>query len=138
MQDASTDVEYLPVTVALRLPALALQPPVERVIAFGVGHESGRLGGHRRPRRSLLAQVADTHHLSELVRADDAYTGSLIEPCFTAPAMVLAIIKRSDDQTGFVGLPKRWIVARFFGHLMRPRRLVRDFDTPGNTTASDT
>ena len=25
-------------------------------------------------------------------------------------------------------LPKRWIVERFFAHLMRSRRLVRDFE----------
>ncbi|MFF2126569.1 hypothetical protein ACFVW1_14410 [Streptomyces olivochromogenes] len=29
---------------------------------------------------------------------------------------------------GFVVLPKRWIVERFFAHLMRTRRLVRDFE----------
>ncbi len=29
---------------------------------------------------------------------------------------------------GFVVLPKRWIVERFFAHLMRSRRLVRDFE----------
>ncbi|KJY31761.1 transposase, partial [Streptomyces katrae] len=29
---------------------------------------------------------------------------------------------------GFVVLPKRWIVERFFAHLTRSRRLVRDFE----------
>lgn len=29
---------------------------------------------------------------------------------------------------GFVVLPKRWIVERFFAHLMRSRRLVRDYE----------
>ncbi|WUB58578.1 transposase [Streptomyces griseorubiginosus] len=29
---------------------------------------------------------------------------------------------------GFVVLPKRWIVERLFAHLMRSRRLVRDFE----------
>ncbi|MET8752239.1 hypothetical protein ABZW32_19370 [Streptomyces sp. NPDC004667] len=37
-------------------------------------------------------------------------------------------MKRSDDMRGFVVLPKRWIVERFFAHLMRSRRLVRDFE----------
>ena len=44
--------------------------------------------------------------------------------------MVLAIVKRSDDMRGFVVLPKRWIVERCFAHLMRSRRLVRDFERP--------
>lgn len=49
-------------------------------------------------------------------------------PNRTALALVLAIVKRSDDMRGFVVLPKRWIVERFFAHLMRTRRLVRDFE----------
>lgn len=36
--------------------------------------------------------------------------------------------KRSDDMRGFVVLPKRWIVERFFAHLMQSRRLVRAFE----------
>ncbi|MFJ2915740.1 IS5/IS1182 family transposase, partial [Streptomyces sp. NPDC087228] len=56
------------------------------------------------------------------------YTGSLIEHCLAAFALVLAIVKRSDNVKGFVVLPKRWIVERLFAHLMRSRRLVRDFE----------
>lgn len=59
---------------------------------------------------------------------DGGYTGSLVEHCLAALALVLAIVKRSDDMRGFVVLPKRWIVERFFAHLMRSRRLVRDFE----------
>jgi transposase len=29
---------------------------------------------------------------------------------------------------GFVILPKRWIVERLFAHLMRTRRLARDYE----------
>ncbi|MFI9325855.1 IS5/IS1182 family transposase, partial [Kitasatospora aureofaciens] len=57
-----------------------------------------------------------------------SYTGSLVEYCLTALALVLAIVKRSDGMRGFVALPKRWIVERFFAHLMQSRRLVRDFE----------
>ncbi|MGW1880741.1 IS5 family transposase [Streptomyces sp. NPDC001975] len=75
-----------------------------------------------------LRQVADAHHLLELFWADGGYTGSLVKYCLAALAMVLAIVKRSDDMRGFVVLPKRWIAERFFAHLMRSRRLVRDFE----------
>ncbi|MFI8083176.1 IS5/IS1182 family transposase, partial [Kitasatospora sp. NPDC086009] len=51
-----------------------------------------------------------------------------IEYGLTVLALVLAIVKRSDDMRGFVVLPKRWTVARFFAHLMRSRHLVRDFE----------
>jgi transposase len=64
----------------------------------------------------------------ELVWADGGYTGSLIEYGLTALALVIAVVKRSDDMRGFVVLPKRWIVERFFAHLMQSRRLVRDFE----------
>jgi transposase len=56
------------------------------------------------------------------------YTGSLVEYCLAACALVPAIVKRSDDQKGFVVLPKRWIVERLFAWLMRSRRLVRDVE----------
>lgn len=80
----------------------------------------------------LLTQATAAHHLLALVWADGGYTGSLVEYCLAALALVLAlvlaIVKRSDDMHGFVVLPKRWIVERFFAHLMRSRRLVRDLE----------
>lgn len=40
----------------------------------------------------------------------------------------LEIVKRSDDISGFVVLPKRWIVERTFGWLGRYRRLSKDYE----------
>ncbi|MFE6555696.1 IS5 family transposase [Streptomyces sp. NPDC057746] len=76
----------------------------------------------------LLARVAAAHHRLALVWADGGYTDSLAEHCLAAFAVVLAIVKRSDDMSGFVVLPKRWIVERLFAHLMRSRRLARDYE----------
>jgi transposase len=84
--------------------------------------------GDRTAAQVLFRQVADAHHRLELVWADGGYTGSLVEHCLATFALVLAIVKRSDDRRGFVVLPKRWIVERLFAHLMRSRRLVRDFE----------
>ena len=39
------------------------------------------------------------------------------------------VVKRSDAAEGFKVLPRRWIVERTFGWLMRSRRLVRDYET---------
>ncbi|MGW2415843.1 transposase [Streptomyces tubercidicus] len=72
--------------------------------------------------------MATAHHRLVLVWADGGYTGSLIEHCLATFALVLAIVKRRDNVKGFVVLPKRWIVERCFAHLMRSRRLVRDFE----------
>ncbi|WP_416070853.1 hypothetical protein [Streptomyces sp. ME08-AFT2] len=90
--------------------------------------------------QELLLQVADVHHRLELVWADGGYTCGLVAHRLTTPALVLAIVKRSDDMRGFVVLPERWIVKRYFAHLMRIRRLVRDFERrtagPGAERAS--
>ncbi len=84
--------------------------------------------GDRAAAQVLLSQVAAAHHRLALVWGDGGYTGNLVEYCLAALALVLAIVKRSDDMRGFVVLPKRWIVERFFAHLMRSRRLARDFE----------
>ncbi|MFD3658177.1 IS5 family transposase [Streptomyces sp. NPDC058620] len=84
--------------------------------------------GDRAAAQVLLAEVAAAHHLLALVRADGGYTGKLVEYSLAVLAVVLAIVKRSDAMRGFVVLPKRWIVERFFAHLMQSRRLVRDFE----------
>ncbi|PBC69966.1 DDE family transposase [Streptomyces sp. TLI_235] len=72
--------------------------------------------GDRAAAQVLLTQVTAAHHLLALVWADGGYTGTLVEYCLAALALVV--------------LPKRWIVERFFAHLMRSRRLVRDFPSP--------
>ncbi|MCX5356819.1 transposase [Streptomyces mirabilis] len=81
--------------------------------------------GDRTAAQVLLARVADAHHRLALIWADGGYTGSLVEHCLATLALVLAIVKRSDDMRGFVVLPKRWIVERLFAHLMRTRRLAK-------------
>ena len=43
--------------------------------------------------------------------------------------LVVEVVKRSDDVRGFKVLPRRWVVERTFGWLMRQRRLVRDYET---------
>lgn len=84
--------------------------------------------GDRAAAQVLLGQVAAAQYQLELVWADGGYTGPLVEYCLAMLALVLAIAKRSDDMRGFVVLPKRWIVERLFAHLMRTRRLARDFE----------
>jgi transposase len=41
---------------------------------------------------------------------------------------VIEIIRRSDQQKGFHVLPRRWVVERTFGWMMRWHRLVRDHE----------
>lgn len=69
-----------------------------------------------------------------LIWADGGYTGKLIETVKPLFHWTLEIVKRSD--TGFVVLPKRWIVERTFSWLYRYRRLSKDYEQlPENSEA---
>lgn len=44
------------------------------------------------------------------------------------PKLEVELVKRCHSTKGFAVLPRRWIVERTFGWLMRHRRLVRDYE----------
>lgn len=64
----------------------------------------------------------------QIVWADGGYEGALWVWIYTWFKIVLAIVKRAADQTGFVVLPTRWIVERTFAWLGRYRRLSKDYE----------
>jgi putative transposase len=64
----------------------------------------------------------------KLIWADGGYAGQLIGWVQQICGWVLEIVKRSDDVTGFVVLPKRWIVERTFGWFGWYRRLSKDYE----------
>lgn len=64
----------------------------------------------------------------QVVGADGGYEGALWVWVYTLFHSVLAIVKRSADQSGFVVLPKRWVVERTFAGLGRYRRLSMDYE----------
>ena len=70
----------------------------------------------------------------KLIWADGGYAGQLIEWTWKLGHWVLEIVKRSDDLTRFVVLPKRWIVERTFAWLNRYRRLSKDYETLTNSS----
>ncbi len=68
---------------------------------------------------------------SQSVKADAVVgSGSLIVHCLATLAPVLTIVKRGDHQKGFVVVRKRWIVERFFAHLMRTGHPARPRPQP--------
>ena len=76
----------------------------------------------------LLEPVKDLLPRLQLIWADGNYSGQLIDWVKETCGWVLEIVKRSDDQTGFVVLPRRWVVERTFGWLGRYRRLSKDYE----------
>ncbi|MGC4986994.1 IS5 family transposase [Streptomyces sp. DT193] len=77
-----------------------------------------------------LLERLRTEYLSlRLVWADGGYAGRLVAWAAENLGLVLEIVRRCDDTTGFVVLPRRWVVERTLSWLMRSRRLVRDYET---------
>ena len=60
--------------------------------------------------------------------ADGAYDRLKLMDKASYLDFVVEIIRRSDDQKGFTVLPRRWVVERTFGWMIRWRRLVRDYE----------
>jgi transposase len=76
----------------------------------------------------LLALLRERFSTITLVWADGGYAGRLVTWAAQALRLAVTIVKRTDDTKGFVVLPRRWVVERSFGWLMRHRRLVRDYE----------
>ncbi|NPD69826.1 IS5 family transposase (plasmid) [Lichenicola cladoniae] len=60
--------------------------------------------------------------------ADSAYDRTKLMDKAALRDLVLEIIRRTDKQLGFKVLPRRWVVERTFGWMMRWRRLARDYE----------
>jgi transposase len=63
-----------------------------------------------------------------LAWADGGYAGKLVAWAAEHLNLTLQIVKRSDDATGFVVLPRRWVVERTLAWISRHRRCVRDYE----------
>ncbi len=64
----------------------------------------------------------------QLLWADGGYAGQLVDWVQERWRWALAIVKRAEGATGFVVLPKRWIVERTFAWLDRYRRLRQGYE----------
>jgi putative transposase len=60
--------------------------------------------------------------------ADGAYDRGKLMSRAAYRDFVIAIVRRLENQQGFQVLPRRWVVERTFGWMMRWRRLVRDYE----------
>ena len=60
--------------------------------------------------------------------ADGAYDRTKLLDKAAFLDFVVEIVRRIDGEPGFKALPRRWVVERTFGWLIRWRRLVRDFE----------
>jgi transposase len=76
----------------------------------------------------LLEKARATCLRIALVWADSAYAGVLVDWARRRLGLALEIVKRTDDMSGFVVLPRRWVVERTLAWISRRRRCVRDYE----------
>ena len=78
--------------------------------------------------KPLLELLAASFRHIRLVWADGGYAGKLVVWAAEHLRLRLQVVKRSDDATGFVVLPRRWVVERTLAWIARHRRCVRDYE----------
>ncbi|HEV2346491.1 MAG TPA: transposase [Actinocrinis sp.] len=77
----------------------------------------------------LLQRMHLLYRKITLVWADSGYDyGRLIEGALKILRVSVQIVRRTDDMTGFVILPRRWIVERTLSWICQRRRCVRDYE----------
>lgn len=67
------------------------------------------------------------------VWADGGYNHERVT---SATNIIVEIVRKQPDQVGFVVLPRRWVVERFFAWISRNRRLAKDFEATINSAAT--
>lgn len=80
--------------------------------------------------QQVLRQVAGWFPKLRKLWVDGGYTGEAFAKWVSEqwPKLEVEVVKRSESTKGFAVLPRRWIVERTFGWLMRHRRLVQDYE----------
>ena len=86
--------------------------------------------------RLALAQLLGRFPRLQLLWADGAYGGKLVEWAKTVGGWTLELVRRPARQHTFQVLPRRWVVERTFGWLNLQRRLSKDYEALCETTAT--
>ena len=98
-----------------------------KVVAASVSEKAGaKLLIEKIWANSLLKELCGK---IEIVWADGGYQGDdLYDWVANLTGWLWEVVKRSDKLTGFVLLPKRWVVERSFAWLSFNRRLSKDYE----------
>jgi transposase len=103
------------------------------VDTLGLPIESQVTAANVRDRDALAPLLGAVHRKSPWVTmsfVDGGYQGDAAQrAAFEASRISITVVKRTDKQvTGFIVLPKRWVVERTLGWINRARRLSKDFE----------
>lgn len=78
--------------------------------------------------RLLFARMGGACKKLRRIWVDGTYRGGLVAWVWAHFAISLQAVLRSDEQKGFVVLPRRWVVERTFAWLTQCRRLSKDYE----------
>ncbi|MGH3401137.1 MAG: IS5 family transposase [Streptosporangiaceae bacterium] len=78
--------------------------------------------------KDVADQLAAGHPSVTAGWVDGGYKTGFLEHAADV-GITFAVVPKDPDQKGFAPLPRRWAVERTFGWLVLHRRLVRDFET---------
>ena len=84
--------------------------------------------------RLVLARLLGRFPKLELIWADGAYGGKLVQWAREVGGWTLELVRRPAGQHTFQVLPRRWVVERTFAWLGRQRRLSKDYESLPATT----
>ena len=71
------------------------------------------------------------------VWADGAYRGEVIDRVEQDTGIEIEVVKRTDDMSGFVVLPRRWVVERTNGWLCKFRLLNKEYERSVESSRAD-
>ena len=78
--------------------------------------------------KDVADQLAARHPTVTAGWVDGGYKKGFLEHA-AARGIMFDVVHKQDGQKGFAPLPRRWAVERTFGWFVLHRRLVRDFET---------
>ena len=78
--------------------------------------------------RLLFARLGGACKKLRLLWVDGTYRGQLVEWVSQPLRFVLRVTLRPEGATGFILLPRRWVVELTLAWLNQPRRLSKDYE----------
>ena len=85
----------------------------------------------------VLREAHREYPTLEHVWADGAYRGQVMDDVARETGLRVEVVKRNDDMSGFVVLPRRWVVERTNGWLGKFRILSKEYERTIESSRAD-